>query len=87
MSEDRVITETNCNDRTKPIYESLKRLEEAYNKIDKKLEAKYDGLNSKMNWFYILTIATLLSVVANFIQGSVKWKNLEQEKVTNSIGR
>ena len=51
------VTEKNCELSRKPIEEKLLLL-----------FTKYDKLSSKMNWFYILAISTLIAVIINLIK-------------------
>lgn len=58
MSEERIVTDTNCDDRRKPLEKDLKSL-----------EVKYERLSKKLDWFYIIAIATLIGVIIDVAKG------------------
>lgn len=60
MSEENTITETNCSDRRKPIEDKILAVE---NKIN--------SLSKKIDWFYILAIATLIGVIVDIVKGKL----------------
>lgn len=37
--------------------------------LHQKIEAKLDKLETRMNWFYILAISTLVAFVLNLVKG------------------
>jgi len=50
-----------CDERHENLDKALTRV---FTKFDK-VSAKFDKFNGKLNWFYIVTISTLLAVLAN----------------------
>jgi hypothetical protein len=53
-----------CDERHSNLSEALGRV---FKKFDT-VSSKFDKLNTKLNWFYIVTIATLLGMIANFFK-------------------
>jgi hypothetical protein len=53
-----------CDERHSNLSEALGRV---FKKFDT-VSLKFDKLNTKLNWFYIVTIATLLGMIANYFK-------------------
>ena len=50
-----------CEERHENLDKALTRVFGKFDKIGK----KFDSFNGKLNWFYIITIATLIGMVGN----------------------
>lgn len=58
-----------CNEKHATIQRDMDDRKNDINNIGNLMRESIDALHKKLNWFYVITIATLAGIVANFVKG------------------